>query len=161
MSFNSKRTIASMVAGVLAMAAYIVYALGERSPSPEDLKSWAAAMLCFIGISVVAVIVIQILFHIAAAMGIAAKEHEHDGTKIDKTLSSLMVEDERDNLISLKSSHVGYVFAGIGFVFALVALTLGISSVIALHTLFGAFAIGSIIEGIVSVCYYEKGVRNG
>jgi hypothetical protein len=163
MSYNSKRTIASMVAGVLLVTAYIIYALGEHSPAPSDLKSWAIAMLVFIGISVVAVIVIQIVFHIASAVGIAIKEkyQEHSDEDVERNLSSLMVEDERDKLISLKSSHIGYIFAGIGFVAALAGLAFGVSGIVALHILFGAFAIGSIAEGIATVCFYEKGVRNG
>jgi len=161
MSFNSKKTIASMAAGVILIAAYIFYALSERSPAPEDLKSWAIAMLVFIGISVAAVIVVQVLFHVAAAIRIAVKEQEKDDKKIEKNLSSLMVEDERDKLINLKSSRVTSVFAGIGFIAALVGLAFGISSVFALHILFGSFSVGCIVEGFVSVYFYEKGVRNG
>ena len=161
MSHNSKKTIASMVAGILLIAAYTIYALGEHSPAPGDLKSWAIAMLVFIGISVAAVVVVQIIFHIAAAIGIAAKEHECGDKEIERNLSSLMVEDERDKLIGLKSSHIGYIIAGIGFVLALVGLAFGMPGVVALHVLFGAFAAGSVAEGIATVYFYEKGVRNG
>ena len=161
MSFNSKKAIASMAAGALMIIAYIIYALGSHSPAPEDLKSWAVAMLVFIGISVAVVIVIQILFHIAMAVGIAVKERERDRKEIDRRFNSLTVEDERDKLISLKSSRVTSVFGGIGFVAALVGLAFGISGVAALHILFGSFSLGCTAEGIVSVYFYEKGVRNG
>ena len=161
MSFNSKKTIASMAVGVLMIIAYIIYALGRHSPAPEDLKSWAVAMLVFIGISVAVVIVIQILFHIATVIGIAVKEGEHDGKKLDENLSSLTVEDERDKLISLKSSHISSIVAGIGFVTALVGLAFGASAVLALHVIFGSCAVGSAAEGFASVYFYEKGVRNG
>ena len=161
MSFNSKKTIASISAGVILIVAYIIYALGKYSPAPEDLKSWAVAMLVFIGISVAVVIVIQILFHVATAIGIAVKEQERDRKKIDRRFSSLTVEDERDKLISLKSSHISSIVAGIGFVAALAGLAFGASSVLALHVIFGSCAIGSTAEGIASVYFYEKGVRNG
>ena len=161
MSYNSKKTIANMVAVALLIAAYIIYALGERSPAPDDLKSWAIAILAFIGISVAAVILIQIAFHIAAAIGIAAKELEYSKNEIERNLSSFMVEDERDKLISLKSLRIGYILAGIGFVLALVGLALGMPAVRALHVLLGAFAVGSIAEGIATVYFYEKGVLNG
>ena len=161
MSFNSKKTIASMAAGVLMMIAYIIYALGQHSPVPEDLKSWAVAMLVFIGISVAVVIVIQILFHIGAAIGIAVKEQERDREELDRRFSSLTLEDERDKLISLKSSHISSIVAGIGFIAALISLAFGASSVIALHILFGSCAAGSTAEGFASVYFYEKGVRNG
>jgi len=161
MSYSSKRNIVSMILGILLIAAYIVYALGGTSPAPEDLKSWAVAMLVFIGISVVIIIVIQILFHITFAIGIAIKEQESDEKKIGRIISSLMLEDEREKLIGLKSSHVGYVCAGLGFIVALVALVLDISILFALHVLFGSFAIGLLIEGGVSVYLYERGFRNG
>ena len=161
MSYNSKKTIASMVTGVLMVIAYIIYALSESSPAPEDLKAWAIVMLVFIGISVVAVIIVNILFHIAIAIGIAMKEQERDEKKIDRRLSSLMVEDERDRLINLKSSHISSIVAGIGFVAALAGLAFGTSAVFALHVLFGSCVVGSTAEGIASVYFYEKGVGNG
>jgi low affinity Fe/Cu permease len=161
MSYNSKRTIVSMVAGGVLSAAYIVYALGSHAPAPEDLKAWAAAMLIFIGIGVAAVIVIQILFHIAFAIGIAVKERERDDEKIERIISSSMTEDERERLIGLKSDRIGYACAGIGFVAALAALAFGMSTLTALHILFGASAAGSLTEGGISIYLYEKGVRNG
>ena len=69
-----------------------------------------------------------------------------------------MTEDEREKLINLKSSRISVVFAGIGFVAALGALACGLSAVIALHILFGAFAVSGIIEGILSIYFFEKGV---
>ncbi|MDR1598687.1 MAG: hypothetical protein LBS11_02260 [Oscillospiraceae bacterium] len=161
MSYNSKKTIASLVAGAALVIAYTVYALGKRSPAPNNLESWAAAMLVFIGISVAAVVVIQILFHIAFAIGIAVKEQDREDKKVERIISSAMVEDEREKLISLKSARVGYICAGIGLIAALAALALGGSAVAAFHILFGAYAVGSIAEGIVGVYFYEKGVRNG
>ncbi|MCL2671454.1 MAG: hypothetical protein FWF10_05405 [Clostridiales bacterium] len=161
MSFNSKKSIASMVAGALMLIAYAIYALGAHAPAADDLKPWALALLVFIGIGVVAVIVIQILFHIATAIGIAVREQERDRKKIDRRFASLTVEDERDKLIGLKSSHISSIVAGIGFVAALVGLAFGASAVFALHILLGACAVGSAAEGIASVYFYEKGVRNG
>jgi hypothetical protein len=161
MSYNSKRTIVSMVAGGVLSAAYIVYALSSHAPAPENLKAWATAMLIFIGIGVAAVIVIQILFHIAFAIGIAVKELEGNDEKIERIISSSMTEDERERLISLKSARIGYACMGIGFVAALVVLAFGMSILIALHILFGMSAAGSLVEGCVSVYLHERGVRNG
>ena len=161
MSYSSKRTVTSVIAGILLIAAYIIYASGSNAPAPEDLKSWAIAMLVFIGIGVAALIVIQIVFHIALAIGIAVREQERDGKKIERIIESSMVEDEREKLIGLKSSRVGYICAGAGAMAMLIALAAGISTVMALQLLFGAFAAGSVAEGIASVYFYEKGVRHG
>ena len=161
MSYNSKRTIVSMVAGLLLIIAYIIYALSERAPAADDLKSWAITMLVFIGISVATVVIVQILFHIATAIGIAVKEKERDREIIDRRFSAITTEDERDKLISLKSSHISFIVVGIGFVAALACLAFGASAVLALHVIFGSCAVGSTAEGIASVYFNEKGVSNG
>ena len=161
MSYKSKRNLVSMAAGVLLIIGYIIYALGAASPAPDDLKTWAVAMLIFIGTSVAVMIAIQILFHIGLAIGIAVKEKENDDKQVERIIESSMYEDERDKLINLKSSHIGNVCVGVGFVAGLIALALGISAVVALHIIAGAFAVGSIIEGGVSIYLDERGVRNG
>ena len=161
MSYNSKRTIAAMAAGILTVAAYIFYALSAHSPAPEDLQAWAVAMLIFIGIGVAVVVVVMILFHIVFAVGVAVREREQDGKTVERIIASAVVEDERDKLVGLKSERIGYVLAGTGFIAALAALAFGASALTALHILFGASATGSLAEGIVRVYFYEKGVRNG
>jgi hypothetical protein len=95
MSYNSKRNIVSTVTGLIVMAAYLIYALGGHSPDPNDLKSWAITMLAFIGIGVVAVIIIQLLFHLSFAIGISAKEREHNDKAVKRIIKSAMTEDER------------------------------------------------------------------
>ena len=161
MTYSSKRTVASIVMGLLVSAAYMIYAIFGNSPESGDLKSWAMTMLVFIGIGVVAAIMIEIIFYIAGTIGIAIREREQDEKKVQRTVSSLMLEDEMEKLIRLKSAHIGYIFAGVGFVAALVTISFDWSAVFALHMLFGSFVIGSIAEGVMKVYYYENGVRNG
>ena len=161
MNYSSKRTIISMCVGILLMIVYIFYALSDASPKPEDLKSWALAILIYIGACIVVVIVIQILFHIAFTVGIAVKEKSNDDKMAERIIKSSMVEDERDRLIGLKSMRIGYSFAGFGFVAGLIALAMGIPTVAVLHIMTGGFAVGSIIEGVLSVYFNERGVSNG
>jgi hypothetical protein len=150
-----------MVAGILLMIAYSIYALGKTAPAPDNMKSWAVVMLVFIGVSVAVMIVIQILFHIGLAIGIAVKEKEHDDEKVERIIKASMVEDERDKLISLKASHIGYACGGTGFIAALIVLAVGLSTLCALHIVFGSFFVGSIVEGCVSIYHHERGIRNG
>ena len=155
MSYNSKRMISCMVASIILFVAYIIYALGSRSPQADDLRGWAIAILIFIGIGIAAVIVIMILFHIVFSAAVAIKEGE---SEVERIVASHTFEDERDKLIELKASKIGYVFAGIGFLAALTALAFTAPPVIALHILFGSFAFGSFIEGGVSIYLYERGI---
>jgi hypothetical protein len=154
-----------MVTGILLLTLYIVYVVGKNSSGlegTESLQSAAITMLIFIGIGVAVSVVIQILFHIAFSIGIAVTERKSDDKTVERIIESTVMEDEMDKLIGLKSAHIGYICAGIGFIAALAALALGAAAVFALHVLFGSFAAGSIIEGTVSVYLYEKGVsRNG
>lgn len=161
MTYNSKRTITSMVAGVILLIAYIIHALGKQPSASESLMPWAKTMLAFIGIGVVSLIIIQIIFHIVFAIGVAVKEQDQSDKDVERIISASMVEDERDKLINLKAAHIGYVVVGIGFVATLAVLAFDGSTILALHILFAAFSLGSLAEGAVSVYHNERGIRNG
>ncbi len=59
-------------------------------------------MLVFIGIAIVALIVIQIVFHIVLAIGLAVTEGDGDSSRIKRILDSTMAEDEMDRMINLR-----------------------------------------------------------
>jgi len=153
-----------MITGTLVLAAYCIYAYGKYRTgaiAADDLNFWAVTMLIFIGIGVVATIIIQIIFHIILSIAIAVKERDCDDKKIEKILAATVVEDEMDKLIELKASKIGFFFAGMGFVVSLVLLTLDYSSAVALNIMFLSYSIGSLLEGFISLHYYRKGVGNG
>lgn len=167
MNYKEKRTIVQICTGVLVLAGYGIYAVGKITSGAAafDLKSWAIAMLIVIGIGIVASIVIQIVFHIAVSIALAVKEQVRNGKvddrKIEKALEQDMVEDEMDKLIELRSMRIGFTFAGIGFVAALVTLILNLTPVVMINILFGSFSVGSIVEGMVQLHYYRRGIKNG
>ena len=165
MSYQEKRTITTIVTGLLVLAAYCLYAFNPvrlSALTPGDLKPWAVTMLIFIGIGVGASIIIQIVFHILMSISIAIKEKmrnmECDDKEIEKTIGAEMIEDERDKLIELKASKVGFGIAGGGFLLALVAIVLKFSPVVMLNILFLTMSLGSIIEGFVQLTFYRRGV---
>lgn len=164
MSYQEKRTLTSILTGILVLVAYCIYVFGhDRSGlvAQGDLKFWATTMLIFIGVGVVATIVIQIIFHILLSMGIAIKKEfsgeKTDDKEIEKSIKLEMVEDERDRLIELKATRIGFVFAGIGFIAALLSLVLQYPPVVMLNILFIAFSVGSILEGFAQLFYYRRG----
>lgn len=168
MSYQEKRTIVSILTGILILAAYWIYASGKMQSGmvPEgDLKFWAYTMLLFIGIGIVASIIIQIVFHILLSIGIAVKEQIQNGSvddkEIERTMEMQMIEDEMDKLIALKSLRVGFLIAGLGFVAGLSSLLLDYTPVVMMNILFLSFNIGSILEGIAQLYYYRKGVSRG
>ncbi len=86
------------------------------------------------------------------------KNNKCDDKEIQKSIDLEMVEDEMDKLIELKAMRVGFVFAGIGFIAALVSLVLNYSPAVMLNILFVSFSIGSMAEGIAQMFYYRCGV---
>lgn len=165
MSYQEKRTIASIFSGVLVLAAYCIYAFNPSrsgAVTPGDLKFWASTMLIFIGIGIVATIIIQIIFHILVSISIAVKkkiqDEQCDDKEIEKSIALEIVEDERDKAIELKSMRVGFIVAGIGFVGGLVSLVLNYSSAVMLNILFISFMVGSLFEGAAQLFYYRRGV---
>ena len=163
MSYQEKRTIISVVSGVLLLAAYSIYAFGKAGMANLDnLAFWAKTMLIFIGIGIVATIITQIVFHIALSVGMAIKQKLNDETcddkEIERSIEREMVEDEMGKLIELKASKISNAAAGVGFLGGLVALALGGSAVVMLNILFFSCGIGGLIEGLVQVRYYRKGV---
>ena len=119
-------------------------------------------MLIFIGIGIVALIIIQIIFHIALSVGMAVKQklkdESCDDKAIEKSIEQEMVEDEMGKLIELKANKIGYSFVGFGFLAGLIALVLGASAVVMLNILFFSSGIGSLVEGLMQIRYYRKGV---
>ena len=163
MSYPEKRTVVSVVSGALLMVVYGIYAYVKLGlTNLTDLKPWATTMLVFIGIGIVGMIIIQIVFHILLSMGIAMKEkikdESIDDKKIESTIASEMVEDEMDKLIELKANKIGYSFVGLGFVAGLITLAIGLPAAIMLNILFLASMLGSIVEGLIQLRYYRKGV---
>lgn len=165
MSYQEKRTITSMITGAIVLVAYCIEAFGLYQSglvAASDLKLWAMTMLKYFGISVIAAIVIQIVFHIVFSVSIAVNETIREGKaaekEIGKKIEREMVEDERDKLIGLKSSMLGFILAGIGFVSGLITLALGSSPVLMLNILFLAFSAGTLVEGFAQIYFYRKGV---
>ena len=157
MTVKSKRTIVSMLIGILILVAYIFY---MRTHMVEDLQSLAKIMLIFIGIGILSVIVIYIVFHIMFAIGTAAKEsiNGRGDSDVERIVENAFQEDEMDKLIDLKSAQYASACVGVGFLIALGLLAAGFSPIICLHILFGAFFGSTIIQGVVTVLYYERGL---
>lgn len=168
MSYQEKRTVTSIVTGVLVLVAYCIYAFSRYhtgAVAPDNLKFWASTILIFIGIGIAASIVIQIVFHILLAISIAVKKKIQDekceDKEIEKKIQVEMVEDEMDKLIKLKSTRIGFILAGIGFIAALVFLALNYSPAVMLNILFISFCVGSLFEGFAQLYYYRRGLKNG
>ncbi|MDP2814631.1 MAG: hypothetical protein Q8S15_03775 [Erysipelotrichaceae bacterium] len=168
MSYQEKRTIVSIISGLIILSAYSLYTYGKYKSGvviEGDLKFWAGAMLLFIAIGIVSTIIIQIVFHILLSVTIAVKakvnNEDCDDKEIEKSIQSEMVTDEMDKLIELKSSMVGFIVAGIGFVLALLLIFLDYSAVVMINVMFASFSLGSLFEGFTQLYFYRRGIKHG
>lgn len=148
MSYQEKQNIVNIFSGLIITLVYaiIVYQrhLEGRFDLSQDFRKWGVIFLVFIGVSIVARIIIQIIFHIINAIA----------TREDKT----PLEDERDKLIKLKATRNSYyVFSG-GFVLSVVALAIGMPA----YGIFIAFVVSGLLAEIMDngsqIYYYRKGV---
>lgn len=168
MTYQEKKTLVTVLTSILLFTAYFLYVsgrLGAGLASSSNMKFWAVSILSFIGIGIVATIIIQIVFHILLSVATAVKETVQNGKcddgKVEKIIEQEMVEDERDKLIEMKSSKIGYAVAGVGFVLGLVSLLLGYSPEVMLNIAFCSFGLGSVVEGIVQIYFYRRGFNYG
>ncbi|MFW5699566.1 MAG: hypothetical protein ACOC31_03245 [Bacteroidota bacterium] len=147
MSYREKENIVNIFSGLIItlIYAYIVYQrqLEGQFDLTKDYKQWGILFLIYMGVSVVARIIIYIIFYIINT--IATKETEP-------------VTDERDQLIRLKSTRNSHhVFSG-GFVVAVVTLAIGMP----VYGIFIAFVasgvLSEIVDNISQMYYYRKGV---
>lgn len=164
MSFQEKRTIASLVSGFIVLVIYCIYAyikVLKGVVSFDNINFWAVTMLIFIAIGIVSTIIIQICFHILFAIGISIKSKIEgdsiDDEKIKKIFKVETIEDERDKLVELKSERIGYAFGGIGFVVSLFVLAFDGLPSLMLNIMFLSFLVGNLLEGFAQLYHYKKG----
>jgi Na+-transporting methylmalonyl-CoA/oxaloacetate decarboxylase gamma subunit len=164
MSYQEKRTLMSIITSVLLMVSYSIYAFGKAGMEHiNDLQFWAKTILVFIGIGIVVLIILQIVFHILMAISKAIRqklsENEVDEEEIGRSMRVETTEDEMDKIIEMKSNKFGYTIMGLGFMAGLIAIAFGASAVAMLNILFFSTWTGSLIEALMQIRYYRKGIQ--
>lgn len=162
MSYQEKRIITTMISSLLVLAVYCIYSIKKYVELGADLQNdlifWSMTMLIFIGITIVAIIVILIIFHILLSISAEVKK-ELDKNQVVHEIED--VEDEMDRLISLKAMKTSYIIVGIGFVVALLSASLGSPVAVMLNIIYISFMLASVLGGVSQLYYYRKGVLHG
>lgn len=148
MSYREKENIVNILSSLLitGIYAWIIYQkqLAGTIDLTDDFQKWGIVFLIFAGISIIARIIIYIIFSILNA--IITREE-----KIPK-------EDERDKLIKLKATRNSSYSFSFGFFMAIMALAIGMPS----YWLFILFVISGVISELIDngsrMYYYRKGV---
>jgi len=153
MSYQESRSLTNIISTILITGIYslVVYQryLNGVADTTDVFRFWALTILIFIPISIVARIIIMIIFSIINAAIQTAKGEEAD---------ELEITDERDKLIELKATKISLIVFSIGFILALVTQITSMSH----HMFFIALIIFGVISEIVSetmtIIYYRKGI---
>ncbi len=158
MSNQEKKILTNKLSGVVVLITYYPYAFGRYGnglADANDLKFWTGAMLLFYRDRCCRLY----HHHDHLPYSLCHRHRNYDDKEINRTIGTPMVEDEMDTLVGLKSSRIGFIFAGVGFVATLVSPMLGQPPFAMLNLLFFSFSIGSLAEGGFSIYYYRKGLK--
>jgi hypothetical protein len=148
MTYQEKQNVVNIFSALIitVIYAWLVWQRQQQGQFDltEDFRQWGIVFLIFIGISIVARIIIQIIFHIGNA--IATREEK------------IPAEDERDKLVKLKAIRNSYyAFTG-GFVVSVMGLALGMPVYWIFIAFVGFGMIAEIVDNGSQIYYYRKGV---
>jgi hypothetical protein len=147
MSYQERRAIVSLVSNILVLAAYSAY-MFQRYPqgspyAPEVFRFWGAYFLILIPVSIVARIIIEIVFHIVNA--IATRDER------------VPITDERDRLIESKAqTSASWVFI-VGFILAMGSLAFDQPPTVMFIVLLGAGLLSEVVSEISRFFFYRRG----
>ncbi len=163
MSYQEKRTTTEITTSLAVLAAYCIYAFGTKNFSTATpLKTWAGSMLVFMGINIGLNILVQVLFHIFYSVSIAIKDQmrnaEFSEERVERSIEAEFVEDERDRLIDLKATRIGFIVSSLGLGAGLILLVLDHSPAVMLNVLYIAVYVGSVVQGAAELYQYRKGM---
>jgi hypothetical protein len=143
MAYEERNVWAGLIVSLVGMTVYVIVVLSQAGGGPLTEVDWVPIMLWTIGGSIVATIVVSILWGILAGMS------DPDG--IGKS-------DQRDRDIAQMGGRVGQAFlvlAGLGVIVlcAVEADWFWIANI-----MFFGFALSAMIGGVASVIAYRRGL---
>ncbi|MBX3082436.1 MAG: hypothetical protein KF716_12440 [Anaerolineae bacterium] len=147
MSYQEKRALVSLISSILITALYSAY-MAQRYPtsdaySIEVFRFWGAFFLILIVVSIVARIVIYILFSIINTL--ATREEEPS------------ITDERDRLIELKSNRNALWVFSVGVLIAMGSLVVDMPPSVMFVILIGAGLASDMISELSQFVFYRRG----
>ncbi len=148
MSFQEKENVVNIFCAILtsAILGWAVYQrhLEGSFDLTQDFRAWGIIFLVFIGISVVARIIIYIIFYTINA--VVTREEDPP------------LEDERAKLIKLmgiRNSH--YTFSS-GFVLSIVGLALGMPVYFIFVVFIVSGLLSEVIDNATQIYFHRKGI---
>ena len=139
MTYDEKNTWAQLLVGISGTLVYVVLVLGGAGGGPLVDVAYQATMLWVIGLSIVASILLSIVFSILSG-------------------ERQFRRDQRDKEISAFGTRMGQAWIVIG---ALAAMLMALAEwdwFWIANTMFLCFALSAIFEGVAKVVAYRRGI---
>ena len=143
MVYEERNIWASLVVSVIGVTVYVVLVLVQAGGGPLAEVDWVPLMLWTIGASIVAAILVSIVWGMLAGM------RDPDG--VGKS-------DQRDRDIAHMSTRVGQAFLVIAGLGVIVLCAFQADWFWIANAMFFGFALSSIVGGIASVIAYRRGL---
>lgn len=148
MSYQERRSLVAIISSIVIAAVYFAYMLQRAAADGVDIAQdthfWASSILILIPVSIVARIVIHIIFSITNT--IATREQEPE------------FMDERDKLIELKASQNGSNVFILGFFLSMVTVVIGLPPAAMFIALIVAGMLSALVTEASQLLYYRRGV---
>jgi len=145
---KEKQLLISNLSSLLLMILYSLYVyinyFREDPLLIHNTAFWAKAFLILIPI----LMGVQILLHIAMAIVYKITANEEIPT----------ITDEMDRLIELKAMRVSHWVFIAGFILAMASQAMGMATWVMFPVLIGSMFMAGIIEGMLQIWFYMKGV---
>jgi hypothetical protein len=146
-SSKEKEIIVSLINTVVILFFYSLYVYNKYiQGNPEilnDFRFWGKSFLILIPVTIVAQIIIHIIFAII--------------NKIITNEEMNTISDERDKLIELKSIRISHWIFTFGFLLAMASLAIGMQPYVMFLVLIIFGFLAAIISEIAKIIYYRRG----
>lgn len=147
MTYQEKRSIVTLISNILIFGCYSYYVFvlnhDESLSQINEPSFWGKFILISIPVSIVAHIIINILFAIAI--------------KIADNEDIPSFSDELDKLIELKSQRISYIIFIFGFLLAMVTQVMHMELYMLFLTLISTGFVASIVDDAAKLYFYRKG----
>lgn len=143
MVYEERNKWSALVVTLITTVAYLIVVFQAANGRPVVAVDWWPIMAWTIGISIVATIVVSVLWGIVAGI--------FDPEGVGKS-------DQRDRDISRMGDRVGQSFMVIGGLGVIVLSAFEADTFWIANTMFLGFALSAIVGGIASVIAYRRGL---
>ena len=147
MDNKEKQVLVTTISLVLIFGCYALYVYDKYIAMNfgilNDFKFWGKAFLILIPVTIVAEIIIHIIFAII--------------NKIVTDEDMVTLSDERDKLIELKALRISHGIFTAGFLLSMGSQVIGMPPYTMFITLIASGFVSGIVSGIAKIYYYRKG----